>query len=367
MLNWQDKMNNITYTNVELRDMHYYYGVAGGNALAARRLYGEAFPNRRIPQSRMFSTIHQRLGEFGTFKARRLDAGRPRSTRTGEAEERVLHLIGNNPNIGVRSIAVQEDIPKSSVHEIVKEQLLYPFHYKKVQALTPEDPVARVNFCNTMRNLLNDDQNLISSILFTDEAGFGHNGIFNLHNEHYWCDENPHLVVEHGYQNKFAVNVWAGIIGDHLIGPHFFPQRLNGAIYLDFLRNQLPILLEDVPLGVRNEMWLLHDGAPPHYAVGVRDFLNETLPERWIGRGGFVEWAPRSPDLNPMDFFFWGYLKTLVYRTPVHNVEELRQRIIDNCEVIKQKEGIFARVRWNFQRRINLCSEMEGYHFENLL
>lgn len=295
-------MNN-NYSNVELRDMHYYYGLAAGNALAARRLYREAFPNRNLPQSRMFSTIHRRLGEFGSFKTRIFDVGRQRNTRTAEAEARILNSIGNNPNVSVRKIAIQEGIPKSCVHETIREQNLYPYHYQKVQALSATDPAARVNFCNTIRMLHNGDQNFVRNILFTDEASFGHDGLINLHNEHFWSDENPHLSIERGYQNKFSVNVWAGIIGDYLIGPHFFPQRLNGEVYLDFLRNHLPVLLEDVPIGLRNTMWLLQDGAPPHFSLAVRQFLNETFPERWIGRGGFVQWAPRSPDLNPMDFF----------------------------------------------------------------
>lgn len=360
-------MNNNNYSNVELRDMHYYYGVAGGNALAARRLYSETFPNRRIPQSRLFSTLHQRLGEFGAFKSKLYDVGRQRNTRTPAAELRILNSIENNRKISVRLIAAQENIPKTSVHEVLKEQMLHPYHFQKVQALLPEDPLSRENMCNTIINLHNDDRNFISSILFTDEAGFGHDGPINLHNEHYWSDENPHGIIERGFQNRFSVNVWAGIVGDHLIGPHFFPQRLNGEIYLDFLRNRLPILLEDVPLQVRQTMWLLQDGAPPHFTLEAREFLDECFPDRWIGRGGFVPWAPRSPDLNPMDFFFWGYLKSLVYKNPVHNVEELRQRIVDNCEVIRQKEGIFAKLRRNFLIRMNLCSEVGGHHFEHLL
>lgn len=360
-------MNNNHYSNTELRDMHYYYGAGGGNAVRAQRLYREAFPNRRIPRSHMFSVIHQRLGEYGSFKTRRYDVGRPRRTRTPRAELRVLGEVENNPNLSVRLIATQENIPKSSVHEILQEQLLHPFHYQKVQALNPEDPVARFNFCRTIRNLHNGDQNFTRSILFTDEAGFGRDGLINLHNEHYWSDENPHVVREQRFQNKFSLNVWAGIIDDHLIGPHFFPPRLNGEVYLNFLRDDLPSLLDDVPLQIRREMWLLQDGAPPHFTAAVREHLNENFPERWIGRGGFVQWPPRSPDLNPMDFFFWGHLKSLVYKEPVNNREELRQRIIQNCEVIKQKEGLFARIRWNFQKRINLCIEMEGQHFEIFL
>lgn len=53
-------------------------------------------------------------------------------------------------------------------------------------------------------------------------------------------------------------------------------------------------------------MWFQHDGAPTHYGDLIRDHLNQTYEERWIGRGGPTELAPWSPDLTQMDFFFGG-------------------------------------------------------------
>lgn len=35
------------------------------------------------------------------------------------------------------------------------------------------------------------------------------------------------------------VNVWAAIIGDHIIEPFFFNQNLNSTNYLAFIQNQL--------------------------------------------------------------------------------------------------------------------------------
>jgi hypothetical protein len=37
-------------------------------------------------------------------------------------------------------------------------------------------------------------------------------------------------------------------------------------------------------------------------------------PNRWIGRGGLRHWPALSPDLNPLDFFLWGYVKNVVYK-----------------------------------------------------
>jgi len=45
-------------------------------------------------------------------------------------------------------------------------------------------------------------------------------------------------------------------------------------------------------------MYFQHDGAPPHYTRYVREDLNESFRNRWLGRGGPVAWPLWSPDLN---------------------------------------------------------------------
>ena len=71
------------------------------------------------------------------------------------------------------------------------------------------------------------------------------------------------------------------------------------------------------------------DGAPAHRLLGVRYRLNEAFMNRVVGLGHNVEWPPRSPDLTPCDFFMWGYLKDKVFSTPPENIQQLRQKIID--------------------------------------
>ncbi|CAK9799199.1 hypothetical protein ANTPLA_LOCUS1929 [Anthophora plagiata] len=101
---------------------------------------------------------------------------------------------------------------------------------------------------------------------------------------------------------------------------------MNGTKYLNFLEHALPSLLEEIPLEIRKNMYIQHDGAPAHYAASVRACLDTIFRDRWIGRGGPASWPPRSPDMNPLDFFFWGHLKTAVYQTPVETREELKQK-----------------------------------------
>jgi hypothetical protein len=59
------------------------------------------------------------------------------------------------------------------------------------------------------------------------------------------------------------------------------PARLNGAAYNDFLINELPELMENVPLNVRQGMWYQQDGAPSHNLQRVRQTLTEKFPERY--------------------------------------------------------------------------------------
>ena len=47
-------------------------------------------------------------------------------------------------------------------------------------------------------------------------------------------------------------------------------------------------------------------------------------------------WPPNSPDLNPIDYKIWGLLQQWVYTGKIQNVEELRQRIIEEWERLDQ-------------------------------
>ena len=111
------------------------------------------------------------------------------------------------------------------------------------------------------------------------------------------------------------MNVWCSVLGNKLIRSFVFDNNLTGNAYEVFLQNELPSLLEDIPLMIQSQMYFQHDGAPPHYTRHMRDYVNESFPNRWLGRGGPVAWPPRSPDLTPLDYYLCGHMKTLVYET----------------------------------------------------
>jgi len=60
---------------------------------------------------------------------------------------------------------------------------------------------------------------------------------------------------------------------------------------------------------------LSRKGSPANYK-DVRGYLNQNLPQKWIGRTGkeddaLMRWPPRSSDLTPVDSFFWEFVKDI--------------------------------------------------------
>ena len=68
----------------------------------------------------------------------------------------------------------------------------------------------------------------------------------------------------------------------------------------------------------------------------VLNFLNSVFPRRWIGRGEWVSWAQRIPDLSFLDFFLWGHIKNLLYATQYENINSLKQAITEACQNVNQ-------------------------------
>lgn len=352
----------VLFSNEEYADIVYIYGFCNGNSRAACREYQRRFPNRRVPNHQTFSAVFLHLRTHGSFPTISTNYERQVQQNLNE-EENILQIIEGNPELSTRRVSARmnEYVPYWRVWRTLHCNLLYPYHIQVVQHLQPQDLPLRLHFCEWIQA----NPELVRYILFTDEAQFTRDGVNNTRNSHHWADENPHIRKESHFQQRFSLNVWCGIIHNQLIGPFFFDERLTGELYTNFLRNELPTLLEDVPLLIRPEMIFQHDGAPAHFSRQARQYLNEAYPNRWIGRGGPHSWPPRSPDLTPLDYYLWGHSKSLVYETQVNTRAELRQRIIDVFQQIRHNPEVLRAATQSILDRVNLCINAEGGHFEH--
>ena len=94
--------------------------------------------------------------------------------------------------------------------------------------------------------------------------------------------------------------------------------------------------------------------------------LTELFGDRVIALNRAVEWPPRSPDLTPLDFFLWGYLKSKVYQTPRgESLNELEMRIRQEMNILRQDRPLVKRAVFDMIRRAHVCQQRNGEHLEN--
>lgn len=344
--------------------MIFFYGEARRNVRQAVRLFNAAHPDREVSPSYVQSLVAKFTTTFSVKDAPR--SGRPR-VRTDEMQVYVLGEYNVDPRQSLRNVARACGLSRGTIHTILKANKFHPYKVQLHQELSEDDPDRRIQFCETVLDVIRADPGYLQHVCFSDEASFFLHGAVNRHNCRYWSEVNPHWMEEAHTQHPQKLNVWAGILGDRIIGPFFIPGALNGRLYVQMLEDFIiPSVVAAVEDGEDDfDPVFQQDGAPPHYFRLARQLLDAEFPGRWIGRRGAIEWPARSPDLTPLDFFLWGYLKDKVYVTPPENLQELRMRITTGCLSITP--DILRNVRQAFEARLYYCQEVQGAHFEHLL
>uniref|UniRef100_V5GSI1 DUF4817 domain-containing protein n=1 Tax=Anoplophora glabripennis TaxID=217634 RepID=V5GSI1_ANOGL len=244
----------VQYSNAEKFDIMMIYGECRRNARAATRLYRLRYPNRRRqPNDKTFKNLATNLMQYGSFQKSKRD--RLRTIRNNDNVAQILQTVENNPTISLRNISEETGISYSSCQRMLSDNRFHPFKATIVHHLRPDDYQRRLDFLANFSVLYEEDNTITKKILWTDESRFHNNGVVNMHNCHYWSDVNPNWTKISHNQNIFGINVWCGILDGNLIGPYFYEGKLNGQMYLNFLQNELPELLENISINVRRSLW----------------------------------------------------------------------------------------------------------------
>ncbi|GFX12817.1 putative transposable element [Trichonephila clavipes] len=155
----------------------------------------------------------------------------------------------------------------------------------------------------------------IAHYVHCDEAHFWLNGYVNKQNCRIWSEANPQVYVETPLHPE-KLTVWCALWTGGIIGPYFFKNvevhnvTVNGDRYRAMINN---FFIPELNNHDVQELWLHQDGATCHTTRATIDLLKDTFGDRLISRFGPVNWPPRSRDLTPLDYFLWGYVKSLVF------------------------------------------------------
>ncbi|GFW69936.1 DUF4817 domain-containing protein [Trichonephila clavipes] len=172
---------------------------------------------------------------------------------------------------------------------------------------------------STIRTILKNKEKILSLAIATttssattitrsrnitiDEAHFWLNGYVNKQNCRISSEANPQVYVETPLHPE-KLTVWCALWAGGIIGPYFFKNDEG-----------------------HNELWFQQDGATCHTARATIDLLKDTFGDRLISLFGPVNWPPRSCDLTPLDYFLWGYVKSLVYADKPQTLDYLEDNI----------------------------------------
>lgn len=248
----------------------------------------------------------------------------------------------------------------------IARETRYPYKYRTVQHLHEGDFARRLRFARWIIRRLRQNPDFARRICFTDESTFTQKGYPNRQNQRCWAPKgrNPHRTYPIENQRRWKVLVWAGIVGDRIIGPLIINKNLTGQRYARLIRNKLPQLLDGNPIPIE-EMWWQQDGAPAHGTQQVTRNLRAIFNNRIISNRGLIRWPARSPDLTPLDFWLWSYVKERCYRERPTTRDDMIRRIFEVIAGITPE--MITNARRSILKRMEKVVERRGDVIEPFL
>ncbi|GFW11133.1 putative transposable element [Trichonephila clavipes] len=113
------------------------------------------------------------------------------------------------------------------------------------------------------------------------------------------------------------------------------------------------------------ELWFQQDGVTCHTARATINLLKDTFGDRLISRFGPVNWPPRSCDLTPLDYFLWGYVKSLVYADKPQTLDHLEDNIRRVIADIRPQ--MLEKVIENWTSRLDYIRASRGSHMPEII
>lgn len=289
--------------------------------------------------------------------------GRPLSARTPENIAAVRASVEQSPRRSARKHAAALRFSDRSLRRILHKELkMHPYKIMLTQELQEKDFESRKKLCLEIQQRVPQ----AAVILFSDEAHFHLYGSVNKQNFRYWAENNPRELHERPLHCP-RVTVWCGISEFGIWGPYFFEED-NVAVTVN--SNRYCVMINTFLRPKVNELndrdiWFQQDGATSHTSRRAIGILRDMFPGRLISLRGDIGWPARSPDLNPCDFFLWGYLKSKVYMHRPRSTEQLKDAICQEIAAIPHE--MIRRVLDNFHKRLRQCVDRSGTHLTDMI
>ena len=155
------------------------------------------------------------------------------------------------------------------------------------------------------------------------------------------------------------INIW---------GLYFFEEdnvtvTVNSDQYCEMLQTFLTPKLN--MLDDMDNVWFQQDRETTHTSRHAMGISREMFPGHLISLHGDISWPAHSPNLNPCNFFLWGYLKSKVYINRPGSIEQLKDAIRQKITAILHE--MTCHVIDNFHEHLRQCVDNNESHLTDLI
>ena len=317
-----------------------------------------------------------RIDKFGTID-RRPGSGRPRSATTDENQEIVDELICSQEEPGThthpQTIADDMNVSYASVQRMVKRSKTNQFKRVSTPQMDDACRTRRVDRASGLALKFGNNPRMIERAVFQDESNFSLQIPTNRQNNRVYfrgkkCDVPLENLYHESNSNTKKIMVSAALTWHGVTKPFFVNAdgiKVNAPLYLQHLKKELfPAIRKTYP---REDWIFIQDGASSHTSNLVQDFLQENLHRRHVRK---QEWPPKSPDSNPLDFYFWSRVKRKVYEgrhnRPFTSERELIERIKSVWDEFATNKVEIRKAMKQFVPRLKAVEEKQGHSIKTL-
>lgn len=325
--------------------------------VAVQRAFKKEYKVFYAPDKNTIKNNLKKLIETGDLKDLAKIPAKPtiQNKKREKAKNEISDLISEFPKLSIRKISSTTKVSYGLVQKVLTDDLgLFSYKKQEYQRIPKHSFPIRLKFAKRFLDL---PINTFKTIICCDEAIFTLNQVINKQNDRIWLPTRPTAGIDKDLFPK-SVMVWCAISANRVFGPYYFEKTVNHVNYLEMLENFFwPKMLRTLNY---KEYYFVQDNAPPHKKESVQKWLESKFGNRFVGKD---DWPPYSPDLDPCDFFLWGYLKPRVYFPLPKTIDQLKSNI--EREIKNISNEMLGKVFLNFEKRLIEVVKHKGKRIEN--
>ena len=200
------------------------------------RKFKTKYGKKYAPSAPMIKKWHEKFINSGCLcKGKR--SGRPSISEDDVDKIRDVYL--SSPKTSTRRVSQRLQMPQTTIWRVLRKRLqMKPYKLQLLQHLRKTDKTKRATFCMEMQEKIDNEDDFLEKVIFSDEATFHLSGKVNKQNVRIWGIENPREFVEH-MRDSPKVNVFCAMSKQKIYGPEFFDEpTVTGKSYLKILKKK---------------------------------------------------------------------------------------------------------------------------------